>query len=229
MNKIVIDREKIVTLKENTYELEIEAEDVILAIEGNVIIEEIKKKEENLKLTIILKENANLLYNRFMYYSKANTFIKLEQDNNTKAILNYSFLTNGECKINVDPLLKGNYNNTEINIKAVTQNKGNVIAEVTAEVGENTKENHFLEDIHILLTNEEESVIIPNLLVSSSEVEVNHAATISGINIDDLFYLKTKGLTEKKATELIKSGFLIGNLDIKDQEKRKIKEILGGE
>ena len=44
MNKIVIDREKIVTLKENTYELEIEAEDVILAIEGNVIIEEINKK-----------------------------------------------------------------------------------------------------------------------------------------------------------------------------------------
>ena len=39
----------------------------------------------------------------------------------------------------------------------------------------------------------------------------------------------TKGIEEKKAMELIKNGFLIGNLDIKEQERQKIKEIIGGE
>ena len=229
MNKLIIDKENIVTLKENTYELELLREEVTLYIEGKVIIKEIAKKEENLKLTIILKENAHLLYNRFICYERANTIIKLEQDNNTEALLNYSFLANGNCFIKIDSFIKGNHNYTEIKTKVVTQQRGKAVIEATAEVSKNTKDNYLLEDINIFVDNDEESTIIPNLLVSSNEVEVNHAATIGGINKEDLFYLSTKGITNKNAVQLIKNGFLIGNLVIDEQEKEKIKELIGGE
>lgn len=225
MNTLILDKENMIHLKDNTYELDIKENEVTLLIEGTVCIKELKKTNKKKILNIILKDNATLLYNHFSEY-ESSVVINIEQTNNTKVLLNYSSLVENACYIKMHTHIIGNHNTTTLKIRAVTEKKGQAIIEATAEVEKGIKENQLLEDIKIIMTSEEESKIIPNLLVSSNEVEVNHAATISGINPDDLFYLNTKGIEKKEAESIIKKGFLLSHLLI---EKEEIKKIIGGD
>ena len=125
--------------------------------------------------------------------------------------------------------INGDNNYTNIIIRGVTENNGRLNITSTAQTKSNIKDNDLLEDIKILMLNNEESVIIPNLLVSSNEITVNHAATISGIPTDYLFYLNSKGISDEASQRLIKNGYLIGNLNITENQKERIQQLLGGE
>ena len=42
------------------------------------------------------------------------------------------------------------------------------------------------------------------------------------INKDELFYLKTRGITDKDASNLLLNGLLVGTLDIEDCVKEEL-------
>jgi len=230
MNKLLIDKENNIEIKNNVVELDIQVKELTLNIKGNVLIQEICKKDnEELKLTINIEPKSSLIYNRFILHNKANNSITINQDNNSNMTFNYSMIATDKVELTVNSNLYGNDNETNIKIASVTENIGKVIITSTADVLPKIENNNLLESIKILLLNNEESICIPNLLVSSNEVEVNHAATISGIPQDYLFYLNSKGLSNEAATKLIKNGYLLNNLDINKNIKEQIMELIGGE
>ena len=230
MNKILIDKENNIEIKDNAVELDIRVKDLTLNIKGNVLIDEISKKDnEELKLTINIEPKSSLIYNRFILHNKANNNITINQDNTSNISFNYSCITTDKVELTINSTLSGNDNETSIRVASVTEDRGKVIINSTANVLPKIENNNLLESIRILLLNDEESICIPNLLVSSNEVEVNHAATISGIPNDYLFYLNSKGLSNEAATKLIKTGYLLNNLDINDKIKVQIMELIGGE
>lgn len=230
MNKLLIDKENNIEIKDNVVDLIINVKDLVINVKGKVLIQEISKKDnEELNLTINMEPNSSLIYNRFIIHKKANNKITINQNNNSNITFNYSFIANDKVNLLCNSNLSGNNNETEIKIKAVTENKGSTKITSTAEVIPRIENNHLIESIKILLLNNEESVCIPNLLVSSNEVEVNHAATISSIDKDYLFYLNSKGLSNESATNLIKNGYLLSNLDINQKIKEQIEELIGGE
>jgi len=49
---------------------------------------------------------------------------------------------------------------------------------------------------------------IPNLEIQTDEVKCSHAATVSSIPEEQLFYLQSRGLNLQTAQDLIVSGFL---------------------
>ena len=179
-----------------------------------------------MNLTINLEKNSSLIYNRFIKNKKMNNNIIINQVNSSNIIFNYSVIASDKGELTFKSTLDGSHNNTEINIRAITEDKGSLKLACTSEAKAKTQENNLIEDIRILLLNNEESIIIPDLLVSSNEVEVNHAATMSGINKNELFYLESKGLSREAAKDLIKNGFVIGNLDLQEDYVEKIKEII---
>ena len=230
MNKLLIDKENIIEIKDNAIELDIAVPELTINIKGKVLIEEISKKEtENLNLTLNIEPNSSLIYNRFMIHNEANNNITIKQEKNSNITFNYSFIANDKVKLNINSDLSGDNNETEIKVKGVTENKGSANITGTANVLPNIKDNNLIESIKILLLNNEESVCVPNLLVSSNEVEVNHAATISSIDPNYLFYLNSKGLSNESAIKLIKNGYLLSNLDINKKIKEQIEELIGGE
>lgn len=230
MNTIVIDKENVIDIKDNAIELNINVEELTINVEGRVLINEIRKlSNETLNLTINLSEGSSLTYNRFLINKEANINIITNQKNKSTLIFNYSILTKEPSTIDFTSNIDGNDNFTEINIKGITEDKGKLKITSTANTKEKIANNNLLEDIKVLLLNDEESVIVPNLLVSSNEIEVNHAATISGIDQDYLFYLNSKGISNEASEKLIKNGYLIGNLDITKEQKERIEEMLGGE
>lgn len=230
MNKLLIDKENNIEIKDNAVELDIKVKDLTLNIKGNVLINELCKKDnEELNLTINIEPKSSLIYNRFILHNKANNIITINQDNTSNVSFNYSIIATDKVELTINSNLKGNDNETSIKVASVTEDKGKVIITSTADVLPKIENNNLLESIRILLLNNEESICIPNLLVSSNEVEVNHAATISGIPQDYLFYLNSKGLSNEAATKLIKNGYLINNLDINKNIKEQIMELIGGE
>ena len=201
MNKLLIDKENNIEIKDNAVELDIQVKELTLNIKGNVLINEICKKDnEELNLTINIEPKSSLIYNRFIIHNKANNNITINQDNTSNVSFNYSIVATDKVELTINSNLSGNENETSIKVASVTEQNGKVIITSTADVKPKIENNNLLESIKILLLNDEESICIPNLLVSSNEVEVNHAATISGIPQDYLFYLNSKGLSNEAAT-----------------------------
>ena len=230
MNKLLIDKENNIEIKDNAIELDIKVKDLTLNIKGNVLINEINKYDnEELNLTLNIEPKSSLIYNRFILHNKANNKITINQDNTSNVSFNYSIVATDTVELTINSNLKGNDNETSIKVAAVTEQNGKVIITSTADVLPKIENNNLLESIKILLLNDEESICIPNLLVSSNEVEVNHAATISGIPQDYLFYLNSKGLSNEAATKLIKNGYLLNNLEINKNIKEEIMGLIGGE
>lgn len=230
MNKLIVDKENNIEIKDNVVELDIKVKNLTINIKGKVLINEINLKEtEELDLSINIEPNSSLIYNRFMLHNKINNKITINQQDNSSAIFNYSFIAQDKCNLELNSNLEGNDNETEIKVSAVTEQIGSAHITSTAKTKEKIINNNLIESIKILLLNDEESICIPNLLVSSNEVEVNHAATISSIDHDYLFYLNSKGISDDSAISLIKKGHLLNNLSLNSNVKDQIEDLIGGE
>ena len=59
MNKLLVDKENNIEIKDNAVELDIQVTDLTLNIKGKVLIQEISKKDnEELNLTINIEPNS---------------------------------------------------------------------------------------------------------------------------------------------------------------------------
>ncbi|MBI4090923.1 MAG: SufD family Fe-S cluster assembly protein [Candidatus Komeilibacteria bacterium] len=65
-----------------------------------------------------------------------------------------------------------------------------------------------LEERVLLLSNEARARTIPNLEIEANDVKASHAATVSRISDDELFYLETRGLSKQRAEKMLLSSFL---------------------
>lgn len=218
MNTIIVDKENNIDIKDNAINLEISVPKLTINIKGKVLINEIGKKDnEELELTLNIEPNSSLIYNRYMLHNTTNNNILINQDSNSKVTFNYSFIANNECRLIFNSNLLGNNNETNLNIKSITENNGRCLIYSTADTKPKIENNNLIESIKVLILNNEESICVPNLLVSSNEIEVNHACTMSNIDENYLFYLNSKGISRDKAISLIKKGYLLSNLDINEE------------
>jgi Fe-S cluster assembly protein SufD len=68
--------------------------------------------------------------------------------------------------------------------------------------------NSFLKENVLLMSPTARAEAIPNLEILANDVKCSHAATISKIPDEHLFYLMSRGLTKRAAEKLIVEGFL---------------------
>lgn len=66
----------------------------------------------------------------------------------------------------------------------------------------------FLEMRLLLLDNKSRATAEPQLEILANQVKASHAATVGQIDSEQLFYLKSRGIDEKTAKEMIIEGFL---------------------
>ncbi len=60
----------------------------------------------------------------------------------------------------------------------------------------------------LLLSSESEADVVPSMEVEIDDVKCTHRATVSRVRDDDLFYLQSRGMPRKTATQLIAEGFV---------------------
>ncbi len=80
---------------------------------------------------------------------------------------------------------------------------GTIVIEKSAQ-----QTQSFLRESILLLSQKAKAEAIPNLEILANDVKCSHAATISNVSEDQVFYVMSRGLTRKKAEEIIVDGFL---------------------
>lgn len=190
MNKIILDKEKIVNLNIN--------EDSICNINKNFEINEIN---------IIINKNVKFIINHYSEIEENDLKINIVEKDNCDFVYNHSFRNTKKYNININVELIGNHSKNTININGVSDN-GTSNIRVDGKVLENTNNNEIYETIKMLNINDGASYIYPNMFIDTKNVIANHAASITNIDEDYLFYLNSKGIDTKKAKILIIEGFL---------------------
>lgn len=216
MNKILVKEDNIV-LDNEIVELEFKTLKCNLTIKGSVWIDDLNNNSlEELNITML--DGSRLLYNKYTKDIK-NLKINILENNDTTLEFNYSLYQSIKAIITIDSKVLGNNNKCSMNVYGVSDKDGAIVVNATGSVLENIKDNDLLENIRILMLNDSENVIVPNLLVGSNEVSVNHNATISSLDTNYLYYLNSKGLSYEEAKKLIVKGFLKSKLKLRKKEE----------
>jgi Fe-S cluster assembly protein SufD len=71
-----------------------------------------------------------------------------------------------------------------------------------------SQSNSFLTERVLLLSDQATAEVIPDLEIKADDVKCSHAASISNISKNQLFYLMSRGLNKEQAKRLIVKGFL---------------------
>ena len=210
-------KEDNIVLDNEIVELEFKTLKCNLTINGSVWIDDLNNNSLE-ELNITLLDGSRLLYNKYTKDIK-NLKINILENNDTTLEFNYSLYQSIKASIILDSKVLGNNNKCSMNVYGVSDKDGAIVVNATGSVLENIKDNDLLENIRILMLNDSENVIVPNLLVGSNEVSVNHNVTISSLDMNYLYYLNSKGLSYEEAKKLIVKGFLKSKLKLRKKEE----------
>lgn len=181
--------------------------------------------EKNNNIVIDLSKGSNLTLYQVSILSK-DMQMDIHLKENSDLALNILIINNGKntITINIDSL--ENNSKAKIKLRAINKTRAsnlNVICNGT--IGENTIDNELLEDLKGLILHDDMIKISPNMSVLTNEVMANHLVTIGPINEEDLFYLRSKGLSEKQAKYLMTEAFMKNILSSELKEKIKMEVI----
>lgn len=221
MNNIVIDKE--ILLKDYVGRVVLESDNTVINVEGNCILTEISTKYQNVIINI--KSNSTLEYNRFYYDIKDSGRLEVNQETNSYSLINEGIICADNFNLNVNINEKNDNLINKYYLRVFNKNGKNIVVNANGIVHKKTINNELTIDLRGLITDNNKIEILPNLLVDSHDVRANHNVTISNVNDAELFYLMSKGLTEKNATKLLINGFILGIYNNKELIE-EIKEYL---
>jgi len=128
-------------------------------------------------------------------YKDSTTFIRLLSDSSHTKI-------NLEEKINL--LEKGASGIIELRLVG---RKGSLIKAKSTIVAHSFSKGH-LDCQGILIDKKSKISLIPELICKDKDAQITHEASVGKISQDQIVYLRTRGLSEKEAIELVINGFL---------------------
>jgi Fe-S cluster assembly protein SufD len=99
--------------------------------------------------------------------------------------------------------------------------KGNIIVDPGAQ-----KTDAFQESRNLLLSKRAHADAIPGLEIQANDVRCTHAAAIAQVDPEQLFYLRSRGLREEVAKQLVIEGFL--SALVERFEAGPVREVLAG-
>jgi len=122
-----------------------------------------------------------------------------------------AFLAEGSDKVDINITIHHKAKNTLANttLRGVGRDKssirffGRII--IAKDCG---MSNSFLTERVLLLSDTAHAEAVPELEILTDDVKCSHAASISQIPEQQLFYLMSRGIPRKKAEDLIVAGFL---------------------
>jgi Fe-S cluster assembly protein SufD len=98
--------------------------------------------------------------------------------------------------------------------------KGNIIVDPGAQ-----KTDAFQESRNLLISKRAHADAIPGLEIQANDVRCTHAAAVAQVDPEQLFYLRSRGLPEALAKQLVIEGFL--SALVERFEPGPVREVLG--
>lgn len=122
-----------------------------------------------------------------------------------------NFLTTGDDKVEIELYITHAAPRTtaQTTLKGVAKDKSYIrfFGRITIEPNCGQTQS-FLEERVLLLSSQARADAVPELEILSDDVKCSHAASISRIPEEQLFYLMSRGISRAAAEQLIVEGFL---------------------
>lgn len=220
-------KKTVLNLNDQTFDLTSKKGLLELNIRGQVKINWLDQQWQGaLELIINLAPYSQLIFNSFIIALTSQQKIIMNQTNNSQLIFNYAVLAFEPIQLTMATKITGSSNLTELNVNAVCEAKGQITVMAEGIISPQTKDNQLAENLKCLVLNKSTNKIVPNLIVNTNETAVYHNATIGPIDPRELFYLRSKGISNPMAIKLIRNGFLTKKLTFEPIIKNKIASIL---
>ena len=200
MNKMVLKDNKLLDNK--------------IDIEEDTYYELINEENTNNKLEFNISDNSCLKVNIFDAAKEVNRTITINLNGiNSEVELNLSVLSLKEnnYEININHNNKNTTSNTNLHGLALKDNR--IFFKNNGKVVHGSKNSKLVQDNKIIIMNDNNSKIEPNLYIDEYDVEASHGAYIGKFKEEDVFYLQTRGLTKKECYDLLIGGFLFGEFE----------------
>lgn len=202
---------------------------IIVEDNTNVVFTEIKGFEvaEESKYTYTLGDNSKVIINRFNYMGNYNEKTDVNLNGYQSDILfNLSVMSKGHQQYNIN--ISHNNKKTVSNLynHGVTLGDGTMDLTVNGYVVKGMSDSVLNQDNRIMTMGTGKSVIKPNLIIDENMVEARHGASIGRFNEEEIFYLETRGVPSEEGYRLLLNGFLLGNLQLDDDIKVELKNII---
>ena len=194
-----------------------------------VVINMLNKNSSNfLSIENVLEESSNVNYTIVDFGGKTsvtNYYSKLD-GKGAKANINTIYLGKDEQVFDINYIaeLFGENTETNIEVQGALKDEAKKNFKGTIDFKKGSKkakgdENEFC----MLLSDKAKSKALPMLLCTEEDVEGNHSSSAGKIEDDKLFYIMSRGLSEKDAMKLIVKAKFNKILEtIKDEELKEI-------
>ena len=228
MNKLLVNSEEEINnlvIEEDTelvFNFNDTSRDIYIVVEDNICLNivDISFNTSN-KINITLKNDSRVIYNKFSINSGDYIYTLLYGEY-SNVVINNSVVNNDDTKMKF--VIEHNNTNTSSNLSnhGVNNSSGTLYFNVDSKINRSASLACADQENKIINLVKGDSKILPNLLVDNYDVSASHSAYISDFDKESMFYLKSRGISEKDARRLLLEGFLIGNLDVDDETKKNL-------
>lgn len=133
-------------------------------------------------------------------------------------------VSSDENKQNIDVLIihQAPYTIGDMTNIGIANKKGKIVLNGVEKIEKGMKHANAFQTLKGVITSDQAIVEVnPILLIDEFDVKAGHGATIGKIEEDQLYYLMSRGLTQRESEKLIINGFLKPVIDEIDDEPLK--------
>lgn len=223
MNKIQIDKDKIINLEDDEYQLVINHDCNIEFIVNKNINSKVSilVKSSNINIKILLESNSSLIINQLGCDSSINYDVNI--NNNSNLYVVDSIISKVDSINNINLSHKGNNSEIKFYTNGINLENKKMYYNVNGIISKDISDVYLEENSKIINIKDGDSKIIPNLIVDSKDISANHSAYIGTLDNDTLNYLMSRGIEKDKAKDLIIKSILLSKMNLNIDEF--IKEI----
>lgn len=172
--------------------------------------------------------NTNIVASNLMFFSQ-NIYSKMLYELSKLNINTLCFATHQNfCKINTFLEHKKNYQTGQQLHKVVLEKESTAVFEGKIKIQKDCKKIHsFMHNKNLVLQNASKVFAYPHLEIYSDDVKCSHDVTISQPNLDQIFYLQTRGICKKLANQILVYSFCVNVINNSPVSiHNKLKKIL---
>lgn len=163
-----------------------------------------------MKIDIEIKENdEKILPIIWINDRESEIYLRAELSDNSQLTIVGLFYGSLSSSVifNTDVVHSGLHTKSLTVIRAVFQDQSSFNNEGVIRIQNGAKYTNGFFDSKVLLFDDAKGRSIPSLEIDENEVKAGHASTIGRPDLEQLLYLRSRGLTEKEAERLLISGF----------------------
>ena len=177
-----------------------------------------KNLSNNIK--IVLNKDSSVIFNNFSINNSGKVDFDLEENTSLEFNLNIINYGGNYIEQNINHL--GDNIISKVVNHCVNYSLDEFMFYVNSNISKSSNNSNSFQDNKIINMNGGKNKILPNLIVDNNLVDASHAAYIGSFNSDVYFYLKSRGLKKEVIDKLLIEGFLIGYVDLSEEEKEMV-------